>query len=54
VGSTDLATWTGQWDQDGKDVALVIGGADGLPGALLARLNGCEPLGAHVSAGWLV
>jgi 23S rRNA (pseudouridine1915-N3)-methyltransferase len=35
--STQLADWTGQWDQDGRDVALVIGGADGLPGVLLAR-----------------
>ena len=35
--STDLAEWTGRWDQDGRDVALVIGGADGLPDALLAR-----------------
>ena len=35
--STELADWTGRWDQDGRDVALVIGGADGLPGVLLAR-----------------
>jgi 23S rRNA (pseudouridine1915-N3)-methyltransferase len=35
--STELADWTGRWDQDGRDVALVIGGADGLPDALLAR-----------------
>ena len=35
--STDLAEWTGRWDQDGRDVALVVGGADGLPGVLLAR-----------------
>jgi len=35
--SPELADWTGRWDQDGRDVALVIGGADGLPGALLAR-----------------
>ena len=35
--SMDLADWTGRWDQDGRDVALVIGGADGLPGVLLAQ-----------------
>jgi len=35
--SMDLADWTGRWDQDGRDVALVIGGADGLPGGLLAQ-----------------
>jgi len=35
--STELALWTGRWDQDGRDVALVIGGADGLPGAVLGR-----------------
>jgi len=35
--STDLADRMGRWDQDGRDVALVIGGADGLPGGLLAR-----------------
>lgn len=35
--SAELADWTGRWDQDGRDVALLIGGADGLPGALMAR-----------------
>jgi len=35
--STELADWTGRWDQAGRDAALVIGGADGLPGVLLAR-----------------
>jgi len=35
--STELADWTGRWDQDGRDVALAIGGADGLSGVLLAR-----------------
>ncbi len=35
--STELADWTGRWDQDGRDVALVIGGAGGLPGGLVAR-----------------
>jgi 23S rRNA (pseudouridine1915-N3)-methyltransferase len=33
--SVDLARWTAQWDQDGREVALVIGGADGLPTRLL-------------------
>jgi len=35
--SMELADWTGRWDQDGRNVALVIGGADGLPGRLLAQ-----------------
>ncbi|MGH7615549.1 MAG: 23S rRNA (pseudouridine(1915)-N(3))-methyltransferase RlmH [Gemmatimonadales bacterium] len=35
--STELADWTARWDQEGRDVALVIGGADGLAGTLLAR-----------------
>ena len=33
--STDLARCTAEWDQAGRDVALVIGGADGLPGSLV-------------------
>lgn len=33
--STDLAQWTAQWDQEGREVVLVIGGADGLPASLL-------------------
>ena len=33
--SVDLARWTAQWDQDGREVALVIGGADGLPTRVL-------------------
>lgn len=35
--SMDLADWTGRWDQDGRDVALLIGGPDGLPGVLLTQ-----------------
>lgn len=33
--SVELARWTAQWDQDGRAVALVIGGADGLPPRLV-------------------
>jgi 23S rRNA (pseudouridine1915-N3)-methyltransferase len=33
--SEELARWTAQWDQDGRAVALVIGGADGLPARLV-------------------
>mgnify|MGYP000073686742 FL=1 len=29
-GSHDLAGWLGQWLQDGRDIALMVGGADGL------------------------
>lgn len=32
----DLAERLGRWQQDGRDVALVIGGADGLDAAFLA------------------
>jgi len=35
--STDLARRTARWDQDGRDVALAIGGADGLPAGVLGR-----------------
>ena len=35
--SMDLSRWTAHWDQDGRAVALVIGGADGLPVDLLDR-----------------
>jgi 23S rRNA (pseudouridine1915-N3)-methyltransferase len=34
--SADLARWTAQWDQEGRDVALAIGGAEGLPVALVS------------------
>jgi 23S rRNA (pseudouridine1915-N3)-methyltransferase len=33
--SVELARWTAQWDQDGRAVALVIGGAGGLPARLV-------------------
>ena len=33
--SADLARWTAQWDQESREVALVIGGADGLPERLV-------------------
>lgn len=35
--STELARRTSGWDQDGRDVAFAIGGAAGLPAALLRR-----------------
>ena len=35
--SNELARRTSGWDQDGRDVAFAIGGADGLPAALLRR-----------------
>jgi 23S rRNA (pseudouridine1915-N3)-methyltransferase len=35
--SADLARRTATWDQEGRDVALAIGGADGLPAPFLAR-----------------
>ncbi len=34
--SADLARWTAQWDQDGREVALAIGGAEGLPAGLVS------------------
>lgn len=33
--STDLAHRTAEWDMGGREVALVIGGADGLPDTML-------------------
>lgn len=35
--SSQLAEWTGRWEMDGRDVAFAIGGADGLPAAVLDR-----------------
>jgi 23S rRNA (pseudouridine1915-N3)-methyltransferase len=35
--STELAQRTGRWDQEGRDVAFAIGGADGLSPALVER-----------------
>jgi 23S rRNA (pseudouridine1915-N3)-methyltransferase len=35
--SIELADWTGRWEQDGRDVAFAIGGADALPDAVLQR-----------------
>jgi len=35
--SLELADWTGRWEQDGRDVAFAIGGADALPDAVLQR-----------------
>lgn len=35
--STDLAAMTARWEQDGRDIAFAIGGADGLPAEVLSR-----------------
>ena len=35
--SPELARRTAGWDQDGRDVAFAIGGADGLPAPMLRR-----------------
>ena len=35
--SEDLASRTARWDQDGRDIAFAIGGADGLPRAVVER-----------------
>jgi 23S rRNA (pseudouridine1915-N3)-methyltransferase len=35
--SVELARRTARWDQDGREVAFAIGGADGLPRGLLRR-----------------
>ena len=34
--SAELAEWTAVWDQEGRDVAFAIGGADGLPSPVLS------------------
>ena len=33
--SVQLADWTARWDQDGREVAFAIGGADALPEPVL-------------------
>jgi len=35
--SSELAQRTARWDREGREVAFAIGGADGLPRALLER-----------------
>lgn len=35
--STDLARRTATWDQEGREVAFAIGGAEGLPAPLIRR-----------------
>lgn len=35
--SKGLAAWLGEWMRDGRDLAFLIGGADGLAEGLLAR-----------------
>ncbi len=35
--SAELAAWTARWEQDGRDVAFAIGGADTLPAAVFDR-----------------
>jgi 23S rRNA (pseudouridine1915-N3)-methyltransferase len=35
--SGELADWTARWEMDGRDVAFAIGGADGMPEAVVHR-----------------
>lgn len=42
--SVTLADWLGGWQADGRDVCLVIGGADGLAEAVRSRANLCWSL----------
>ncbi len=35
--TVQLSQWLGQWQQNGQDIALIIGGADGLDEAIKAR-----------------
>lgn len=35
--SDQLAEWTARWDQEGRDVAFAIGGADALPEPVLRQ-----------------
>lgn len=37
--SVKLADWLGAWQSDGRDVCLIIGGADGLSDEVLDRAN---------------
>jgi len=44
--SDDLARRSAVWDQEGRAVALVVGGADGLPASVLERADGRWSLSA--------
>ena len=44
--SEELAQRTARWDQEGRAVAFAIGGADGLPRALLERAESVWSLSA--------
>lgn len=44
--SAELAQRTARWDQEGRAVAFVIGGADGLPRTLLERAEAVWSLSA--------
>jgi 23S rRNA (pseudouridine1915-N3)-methyltransferase len=35
--SAELADWTERWERDARDVTLAIGGAEALPGPVLAK-----------------
>lgn len=37
--SGQLADWTGRWELEGRDIAFAIGGADGLPEAVLRQAD---------------
>ena len=44
--SPELAQRTARWDQEGREVVFAIGGADGLPGALVQRAEAVWSLSA--------
>jgi 23S rRNA (pseudouridine1915-N3)-methyltransferase len=44
--SAELAQRTARWDQEGREVAFAIGGADGLPGAMVERAEAVWSLSA--------
>jgi len=44
--SAELAQRTARWDQEGREVAFAIGGADGLPRAMVERAEAVWSLSA--------
>src|SRR5258707_5887747 len=44
--SAELAQRTARWDQEGREVAFAIGGADGLPRAMVERAEAAWSLSA--------
>lgn len=39
LSTEELAAWVGEWQMSGRDVTLVVGGADGLAPACIARAD---------------